>query len=164
MPGIQVFGHVLEEHLAEIIPVLFKPFVPLDAQKTPPGPQQFQDYGYAGLPMDNGVDDVLMPTYFTEIWIPVSKTQAVMTALRDHFAKGGKAHRVSDHPWDPFDRSIELYQTWHLAALEKMDEISPVNWARMGCSSRGATPRRHDISGRHRSHRRRPADHAGCRA
>ena len=49
-----------------------------------------------------------------------------------------KAHRVSDHPWDPFDRSIELYQTWHLAALERMDETSPASWARMGCSSRGA--------------------------
>jgi FAD binding domain/D-arabinono-1,4-lactone oxidase len=91
MPGIQVLGHVLKEHLAEIVPVLFKPFVPLDAEKTPPGPQQFQDYGYAGLPMDNGVDDVLMPTYFTEIWIPISKTQAVMTAARDYFAKGGLA-------------------------------------------------------------------------
>jgi hypothetical protein len=49
-----------------------------------------------------------------------------------------KAHRVSDHPWDPFDRSIELYQTWHLAALEKADQMSPASWARMGCSSRGA--------------------------
>jgi hypothetical protein len=49
-----------------------------------------------------------------------------------------KAHRISDHPIDPFDRSIELYQTWHLAALEKMDETSPASWARMGCSSRGA--------------------------
>ena len=30
-----------------------------------------------------------------------------------------KAHRISDHPLDPFDRSIELYQTWHLAALQR---------------------------------------------
>jgi hypothetical protein len=89
MPGIEVLGHVLKRNLAEILPVLFQPFVPLDAQKTPPGPQQFQDYGYTGLPMDNGIDDVLMPTFFTEIWIPVSKTQAVMTALRDFFVKGG---------------------------------------------------------------------------
>jgi hypothetical protein len=49
-----------------------------------------------------------------------------------------KAHRVFDHPWDPFNRSVELYQTWHLAALEKMDETSPASWARVGCSARGA--------------------------
>ena len=30
--------------------------------------------------MDNGIDDVLMPTWFTELWVPVSKTKAVMQA------------------------------------------------------------------------------------
>lgn len=88
-PGIDLVGHVLKNHLAQILPVVYKPFVPLDAEKTPPGPQQFRDYWWTGLPMDNGIDDKLMPTLFTEIWIPVFKTQAVMTALRDYFDKGG---------------------------------------------------------------------------
>ena len=49
-----------------------------------------------------------------------------------------KAYRVSDHPADPFDRSIELYQTWHLAALEDISATSPSPWARQGSSARGA--------------------------
>jgi|GEM_PF-1031750 len=91
LPGIDLLGHLLKSHLAAILPIIYKQFVPLDAEKSPPGPQEFHDYGWTGLPMDNGIDDVLMPTFFTEIWIPVSKTQKVMATLRDFFEKGGLA-------------------------------------------------------------------------
>jgi len=57
--------------------------------------QEFQDYWYNGLPMDNGMDDILMPTWFTELWIPftqeggeVAKTVEV---LRTMFAADGTA-------------------------------------------------------------------------
>lgn len=90
-PGIDLIGRLLKERLVEILPLVYKPFVPLDSEKKPPGPQQFRDYWWTGLPMDNGIDDVLLPTYFTEIWIPVSKTQAVMSKLRDFFEAGGLA-------------------------------------------------------------------------
>lgn len=49
------------------------------------------------------------------------------------------AIKISDHPFDPFNRRSELYQTWQLAALE---EIEPgkesARWARQGFSTRGA--------------------------
>ena len=59
-----------------------------DANKVVPGPQSFQDYGDLGLPMDNQISDRLMPTEFTELWIPIDQTVPVMTALRDHYKKG----------------------------------------------------------------------------
>jgi hypothetical protein len=35
--------------------------------------------------MDNRVDYNWMPTEFSEMWVPVEKTQEVMRALRDHY-------------------------------------------------------------------------------
>ena len=48
---------------------------------------------------------------------------------------------LSDHPADPFNRSIELYQTWHLTALDPLIEdenAQRATWARQGFSVRGA--------------------------
>jgi hypothetical protein len=59
-----------------------------DAAKRVPGPQTFQDYGDTGLPMDDQISDLLMPTEFTELWIPLEKTAQVMGLLRDHYAQG----------------------------------------------------------------------------
>ncbi len=36
--------------------------------------------------MDNQADDVLMPTEFTEAWVPLSRTKQAMRVLRDYFA------------------------------------------------------------------------------
>ena len=47
--------------------------------------QLFMDYTYSSLPMDNGANDVLMGTEFTEIWIPLSDTQRAMTLLDKMF-------------------------------------------------------------------------------
>ena len=41
--------------------------------------------------MDNRVDYDLMPTAFTELWIPLSRTQDVMNKLRRHYEKSGFA-------------------------------------------------------------------------
>jgi hypothetical protein len=49
-----------------------------------------------------------------------------------------KAISIQDHPHDALNRRIELYHTWHLAELEKIDASSPSPWARMGSSARGA--------------------------
>ena len=43
--------------------------------------QLFMDYTYSSLPMDNGANDVMMGTEFTEIWIPLSDTQRAMVLL-----------------------------------------------------------------------------------
>lgn len=91
LPLINFLGRTLLANLDTILPVLYGRFVPLDSEKSPPEPQQFQDYWWTGLPMDNGIDDRLMPTYFTELWIPLSKTRDVMNCLRDYFERGGLA-------------------------------------------------------------------------
>ena len=62
-----------------------------DAAKKKPGAQQFQDYGDTGLPMDDQISDLLMPTEFTELWIPIDRTVDVMTALDTHYKAGGYA-------------------------------------------------------------------------
>ncbi len=67
-------------------------FLTLDKDKVGPEtgqPQRFWDYAWTGLPMDNQISDDLMPTVFTELWIPIEHAQAVMTELRDYFAGGG---------------------------------------------------------------------------
>jgi len=53
------------------------------------GEVDFQDTWLCGLPMDNQMDDQLWPTDFTELWIPLSRTEEVMCALRDHYDAGG---------------------------------------------------------------------------
>ncbi len=50
---------------------------------------------------------------------------------------GIKAWEVQDHWLDPLNREIELYQTWHLSALESLTD-EKTTWARHGFSSRGA--------------------------
>lgn len=69
-------------------PEVLNIFVPLDSKKPAPNtgdPQHFQDYGWSGLPMDNQADDTLVPTEFTEIWLPISLTQQVMNILNTYF-------------------------------------------------------------------------------
>ena len=61
-----------------------------DAKKVK-GPQKFSDYGDTGLPMDNQISDIFMPTEFTELWIPIDQTAAVMNALQGLYSSGGYA-------------------------------------------------------------------------
>ncbi|XP_065839012.1 uncharacterized protein [Oscarella lobularis] len=49
--------------------------------------EKFQDYGYAGLPMDNSSDDVIVPVMWSEMWIPLSQATKATSALRDYFSK-----------------------------------------------------------------------------
>ena len=45
----------------------------------------FQDHAFLGLPMDNTADDTLVPTMFTEIWIPLSYATKATNAISDYF-------------------------------------------------------------------------------
>ncbi len=47
--------------------------------------KSFMDYVWRSLPMDNGADDVLMGTEFTEMWIPLKYTSKVMQLLKHQF-------------------------------------------------------------------------------
>lgn len=81
-----VVGWIYEPFL---LPFVINLFVQNDDRKSPPGAQQFQDSWWRGLPMDNQMDDRLMPVLFTELWIPIEKTTEVMNALNVFYDKGG---------------------------------------------------------------------------
>ncbi len=93
--------------LPYVYPSVIDLFVPLDSKNPPPHtdePQHFWDYGWSGLPMDNQADDVLVPTEFTEIWLPISRTQDVMNILRAYFAEpkdmGEALARTGTYGWE----------------------------------------------------------------
>lgn len=48
-------------------------------------PQCFQDIWWNGLPMDNQADDKWLPVWFTELWIPIDQSKAVMNDLKSFF-------------------------------------------------------------------------------
>jgi D-arabinono-1,4-lactone oxidase/FAD binding domain len=69
-----------------VLPKILSLFVQLDGEK---GPQQFRDTWWHGLPMDNQVSGKLFPTEFTEIWVPISRTEEVMRAMKNHYREKG---------------------------------------------------------------------------
>lgn len=81
-----VFFSIFPFLLTLLLPVVIKLFQPLTKNGKP---EMFQDFGWHSLPMDNAADDIMLGTEFTEIWIPLEKTQEVMALLRDHFKKHG---------------------------------------------------------------------------
>ena len=88
-PGLSVLMRLLRPLL---VPLVLKSFVPLDAEKkgTDKGePQRFRDSWWQGLPMDNQINYALLPTHFTECWIPLEQTREVMQALTRHYRKNG---------------------------------------------------------------------------
>jgi hypothetical protein len=98
---------LIERELPSFFPRLVDLFVELDADKKGAErgkPQLFQDYGWHGLPMDNQASDVLMPTEFTEAWIPLPRTEEAMRLLRDYFAEpadaGEALKRTGDYAWE----------------------------------------------------------------
>lgn len=94
-----------------LIDTILSPFVSL-GKNGAPAVQNFQDVWYLGLPMDNGMDDLLMPTYFTEIWIPFTEAggevERAIAALRKLFDADGTPEGCYAAT-GPF--SIELYAT-----------------------------------------------------
>jgi hypothetical protein len=98
---------LLERELPDFFPKLVDLFVTLDADKEGAErgkPQSFQDFGWHGLPMDNQADDVLVPTEFTEAWVPLGRTGETMRLLRDYFgAPGDDAEalaRTGTYAWE----------------------------------------------------------------
>lgn len=76
---------VIKEGLPLIFPTLVAVAIPLDTQNPDGKPQQFTDYSWHGLPMDNAAKDQLLPTGFTEIWVPLPRTLEVMKMLGGWF-------------------------------------------------------------------------------
>jgi D-arabinono-1,4-lactone oxidase len=85
---LEPMAPTIKRELPSFFPNLVDVFVPLDADKEGAEkgqPQYFQDWGWRGLPMDNQASDVLLPTEFTEAWVPLSRAPEAMRLLRDYF-------------------------------------------------------------------------------
>ncbi len=85
---LQPFAPLLKRELPNYLPRVIDLFQPLSKAGKP---TTFQDYAWRSLPMDNGADDILLGTEFTELWIPISRTMEVMQALKRHFDTGDLA-------------------------------------------------------------------------
>lgn len=80
--------------LPEHIETLLAPFVSTGKDGAPVT-QEFCDRGFMGLPLDNQMDDLLMPTWFTELWVPFTpgdgRLQETIARLRRCFDADGTA-------------------------------------------------------------------------
>jgi hypothetical protein len=98
-------GAMVPEHIETVL----APFVST-GQDGAPVTQEFCDRGFMGLPLDNQMDDLLMPTWFTEMWVPFTpgdgRIQASIATLRRLFDADGTA-RGAYAATGPF--AFELY-------------------------------------------------------
>ena len=86
------------KRLAALVPehidTLLGPFVSTGKDGAPVT-QEFCDRGFMGLPLDNQMDDLLMPTWFTELWVPFTpgdgRLQETIARLRRCFDADGTA-------------------------------------------------------------------------
>lgn len=82
------FGKLIPDHIDE----LYKLFITTQPDGGPVT-QYFEDRGYMGLPMDNQMDDLILPTWFTELWVPFTpgdgKVQKTIDTLRTFFKADG---------------------------------------------------------------------------
>jgi hypothetical protein len=97
---------LIRRELPRFYPKLVDAFVSLDKDKAGPdrGPQRFQDWSWHGLPMDNAANDVVLPTEFTEAWVPLARSQQVMSLLCDYFTEPKDDHkaleRTGTYAWE----------------------------------------------------------------
>ncbi|MDO8209575.1 D-arabinono-1,4-lactone oxidase [Conexibacter sp. CPCC 206217] len=118
---------LIERELPGVFPRLVDLFVPLDADRHGAGrgrPQTFQDFSWHGLPMDNQASDVLIPTEFTEAWVPLGRAQEVMGLLRDYFAAprddGAALRRSGTYAWELYAAMPERF--WLNASYTSGDD------------------------------------------
>ena len=81
--GLGLLGPRPARLLPVVFPWLLEQFVPLDNPMDSPG--TFSDWAWHGLPMDNEANEVLLPTAFTEVWLPLTVTREAMDALNSYF-------------------------------------------------------------------------------
>jgi hypothetical protein len=107
---------LIESELPDFFPRLVDIFVELDEGKEGKEkgkPQLFRDWSWRGLPMDNAVSDVLVPSEFTEAWIPLPRTRQAMELLRDYFAAPKDDHealkRAGTFSWELYSAMPEKF-------------------------------------------------------
>jgi D-arabinono-1,4-lactone oxidase len=94
--ALEPLAPILRDAAPDFVPKLIDTFIPTGK------PQSFSDFGWSGLPMDNGVDDAMLPTAFTEPWMPVSRAREVMGLLEDYFSvpRDQAYRRTGTYAWE----------------------------------------------------------------
>jgi hypothetical protein len=107
---------LIRRELPDFLPKLIAAFNELDADKKGSEkrePQRFRDHGWHGLPMDNQASDVLLPTEFTEPWVPLPRTDEVMRLLRDWFGAprddAEALRRTGTYAWELYATGPERF-------------------------------------------------------
>ncbi len=120
-------AHLIEREVPAFFPKLLGSFIPLDSAKKgneKGEPQRFRDYAWHGLPMDNAADDELLPTAFTEIWVPLTRTQQAMKLLHDYFIEPANVHdayqRTGLYGWELY--SAKPTSLWMSASHTSGDD------------------------------------------
>ncbi len=90
-------ARLIERHLQALFPRIVHVFLRVHSGRAP-SVQEFRDWGWHGLPMDNAVDDRILPASFSEIWVPLPRTAELVQLLSVHF-KGGLA-RTGTFVWE----------------------------------------------------------------
>ena len=105
---LEPFAGLIKREIPDVFPKLIGTFVALDSAKKgmeKDEPQCFRDWAWRGMPMDNQASDILVPMEFTELWIPLPRTQQVMELLKGWF----------DEPDDPHESYARTgLTTWEL--------------------------------------------------
>lgn len=124
---LEPFAPLIRHEIPAIFPKILSAFVTLDDEK--PGmergePQSFQDYAWHGLPMDNQADDVLVPTEFTEAWLPLGRAREAMQLLQAYFTEPDDDHeayrRTGLYAWELY--SAKAGPFWLNAAHSSGDD------------------------------------------
>jgi hypothetical protein len=120
-------AHLLEDEVPSVFPKLLGIFAQLDSDKggaEKGEPQRFQDYAWQGLPMDNEADDELVPTEFTEIWLPLPRTLEAMALLRSYFTEPADSHesyrRTGLYAWELY--AAKATPLWMAASHSSGDD------------------------------------------
>lgn len=94
LPMIRWLFAGLATAVPDHIESVLAPFVSTGSNGAP-ATQEFCDRGFMGLPLDNQMDDLLMPTWFTELWIPFTpgdgRVHNAIDTLRQLFDADGTA-------------------------------------------------------------------------
>jgi D-arabinono-1,4-lactone oxidase len=94
---LEPLAPLIKREIPKILPPVLNAFISLDSAKNgmqKGEPQCFRDVGWRGLPMDNQASDVLVPTEFTELWVPLSRTRDAMVVLNEYFTEPRDAHEA----------------------------------------------------------------------
>ena len=142
---------LIRRSIPRFFPELASQFIPLDAEK--PGkdrgqPQRFRDWGWRSLPMDNAVNDALLPAGFTEAWIPIGLAGKVMRLLDRHFSEPDDDHeayrRTGTFVWEVYGAvpsSHWLNQAYSTGRDEWRDGVLRINPYWFGDNATGGAER-----------------------